>query len=94
MFVNELIETKEMFTGEIADNFYVVYEETLNKDFVLKNNVCLEKDRFVEKVIYIFKGDSCSSLQKIKAYPVESLQVEKIKELIVHDLPELFNKVG
>ena len=93
MIVNELIITKEIYTDEVAENYYVIYEETLYKDFVLKNNGFLEKSRFIEKAINIFKGDSVSSLQKVKAYPLEHRAIESMKEIIVSDLPELFTRV-
>ena len=92
MIVNELILTKEIFTNEVAENYYVVYAETLNKDIVLNNNGFLEKSRFIEKEITIFKGDSFSSLQKVKAYPLEHRAIESMREIIVSDLPELFTR--
>ncbi|MFC0562297.1 hypothetical protein [Halalkalibacter alkalisediminis] len=92
MIVNELIATKEIYAGEVVENYYVIYEETRSKDFVLKNNFFLEKSSFIEKVISIFKGDSFSTLQKIKAYPIENITIESMKEIIGKDLPELFSK--
>ncbi|MFC0562300.1 hypothetical protein [Halalkalibacter alkalisediminis] len=92
MIVNELIETKEIYAGEVADNYYVIYEETLCKDFVFKNNYLFEKSSLIEKAIHIFKGDSCSSLQKVKAYPINHVALESMKEIIGKEHPEIFNK--
>ncbi|WP_227935436.1 hypothetical protein [Alkalihalobacillus deserti] len=92
MIVNELIETKEIYTGEVAENYYVIYEETVSKDFVLKNNYLLEKSSIIEKAINILKGDTFSTLQKVKAYPIENLAIESMKDIIEKDYPELFNR--
>lgn len=90
MIVKELIETREIFIDKVANNYYVVYEETLSKDFDIKHNYFFEKSSLTKKAINIFKGDSSSSLQKIKGYKIENAEIESMKEIIEKDFPEVF----
>lgn len=90
MIIYEVIETKEMLCGEISEDFHVIYEETENKEVIIENNLIVEKEGHVEKTLNIFKGDSHSTLQKVKAYPVRSMNEKDIREIVLKDFPELF----
>lgn len=91
--VHEVIDTKEMLPGEFIENYFVIYEEVENKQFDIRNNYFFVKDCFVQKNITLFKGNSYSTLQKIKAYPIDSMDERAIRETILKDFPSLFRNV-
>jgi hypothetical protein len=91
--VHEVIDTKEMLPGEFIDHYFAIYEEIENKQFDVNNNHYYVKDHFVEKNITLFKGSSYSTLRKIKVYPVKSMDVRSIREMILKDFPSLFKKI-
>jgi hypothetical protein len=88
--IYEVIQTKEMLCGEFIENYHVIYEEIENKHYEVKHNCLIEKSRIVQKYITIFRGNSYSTLQKIKAYSIEKMDIAAIRELIANDFPELF----
>jgi len=92
MKVHEVIDTKEVLPGEFIDNFFVIYEEVENKQIDIMNNFFLEKNRFIQKSITLFKGSTYSTLQKIKAYPIDCMDERAIREAILKDYPSLFKK--
>lgn len=77
MIVNELINTKDLYAWN-SWNYYVIYEE-FNKGFVLQNID-------IEKKVVLLPGDQhfswrlFSSLQKVKAYPIENIALDTMKE--------------
>ncbi len=94
MKVYEVVETMEMFRGEIIEDYYIIYEQTENKVFAKKNNHLFQQEKMVEKSIKIFKGNANSTLQKIKAYPVHRLAIGDIRETILKDFPGLFKNLN
>lgn len=93
MKVYEVIETQEMFRGEIIDNYYVIYEQTENKVFENRNNHLFQQEKFLEKTVNIFKGNPHSTLKKVKAYPISHLAYGDIREAITNDFPDLFKNL-
>lgn len=91
MKVYEVIETKEMFCGEIMEDYYIIYEQTENKVFENKDNYLFQKESFVVRTINVYKGNSNSTLQKVKTYPIKD--IGNIRKIIVNDFPGLFKKV-
>lgn len=94
MKVYEVIETMEMFRGEIIEDYYIIYEQTENKIFASKNNHLFQQEKFIEKTINIFKGNANSTLQKIKTYPIHRLAMREIHETIAKDFPGLFKNLN
>ncbi|MBT2641940.1 hypothetical protein J7I80_06870 [Bacillus sp. ISL-41] len=93
MKIYEVIQTKEVLCGEFIENYHVIYEEIESRDYEDKHNCLIEKSSIVQKYITIFRGNSCSTLQKIKAYSIEKLDIAKIRKIIANDYPELFKDV-
>jgi hypothetical protein len=91
--IYEVIETKEMLRCELIENYYAVYEETEIKEFNLDNSILIEKDTLFEKSVTLFKGNSHSTLQKVKTYNVRSHALENIGKLIYKDYPEVFKPI-
>ncbi|CAM3584993.1 hypothetical protein GCM10009865_30140 [Aeromicrobium ponti] len=91
MKVHEVIETKEMFCGEIMEDYYIIYEQIENMVFENKDNYLFQKESFVVRTINVYKGNSNSTLQKVKTYPIKD--VRNIRKIIVNDFPGLFKKV-
>ncbi|PWW27010.1 hypothetical protein [Cytobacillus oceanisediminis] len=94
MKVYEVIETKEMFHGEVIEDYYIIYEQTENKIFANRNNHLFQQERFVEKTVNVFKGNPHSTLKKIKAYPIHRLALGDIRETIGKDFPGLFKNLN
>jgi hypothetical protein len=91
MNIYEVIETEEMLRCEIIENYYVVYEKIEAKEYRTDhNNNLVEKGCSIEKTITIFKGSSYSTLQKVHSYPIDGLDLNKIRGVLLHDYPELF----
>lgn len=93
MKVHEVIDTKEMLPGEFIDNYFVIYEEIVNKQFDINNDYFFVRDHFVEKNITLFKGCPYSTLRKIKVYPIESMDEIAIRETIFKDFSSLFKRI-
>lgn len=93
MTIYEVIQTKEVLCGEFIENYHVIYEEIEHKDYEVKHNCLIEKSRIIQKYITIFRGNSYSTLQKIKGYSIEKVDIADIRELIANDYPELFKDV-
>lgn len=91
--VHEVIDTKELLPGEFIENYFVIYEEVENKQFDIKNNYFFVTDCIVQKNITLFKGNSYSTLQKIKVYPIDRMDERAIRETIFKDFPLLFINV-
>ncbi|UQX55960.1 hypothetical protein M5V91_10165 [Cytobacillus pseudoceanisediminis] len=64
MKVYEVIETQEMFRGEIIEDYYIIYEQTENKIFENRNNHLFQQERFLEETVNVFKGNPHSTLKK------------------------------
>lgn len=92
MRVHEVIDTKEVLPGEFIENFLVIYEEVENKQIDIRNNYFIVKDRFIQKSITLFRGSTYSTLQKIKAYPIDCMDERTIRETILKDYPSLFKE--
>lgn len=94
MKVYEVIETQEMFRGEIIEDYYIIYEQTENKIFGNRNNHLFQQERFLEETVNVFKGNPHSTLKKVKAYPIRHLAFGDIRETIRNDFPDLFKKLN
>lgn len=90
MTIYEVIQTKEVLFGEFIENYHVIYEEIESRDYEVKHNCLIEKSRIVQKYITIFRGNPYSTLQKIKAYSIEKMDIADIRKFIANDFPELF----
>lgn len=94
VIVQDLIETKEYFTEETKDNFFVMYEKFENSDCNCIGNMVEEKECDDEEVVQIFQGNlDCScSLRNIKSYRVgqEFKTVEDILVKIKEEHSEIF----
>lgn len=64
MKVYEVIETQEMFRGEIIEDYYIIYEQTENKIYENRNNHLFQQERFLEETVNVFKGNPHSTLKK------------------------------
>lgn len=64
MKVYEVIDTQEMFRGEIIEDYYIIYEQTENKVFESRNNNLFQQERFLEETVNVFKGNPHSTLKK------------------------------
>ena len=93
MKVYEVIETQEIFRGEIIENYYVIYEQTENKVFENRNNYMFQQERFLEETVNIFIGNPHSTLKKVKTYPIRHLAFGDIREAIRKDFPDLFKNL-
>lgn len=87
----EVIEAKEVLCGEFIEDYYAIYEETLIKNFEMKFNYLNTKDCFIEKNITIYKASPYASIQRIKTYPIEKLNIEDVHNRILIDFPGLLN---
>lgn len=91
MKISEVIVTKEMLRCELIDNYHVIYEETEIQEYTKsENNFLVEKTRSVERTITILKGNTQSTLQRVKTYRTECKNSRDIRNIIFTDFPELF----
>lgn len=90
MKVYEVIETKEMFRGEIIEDYCIYYEQTETKVFAAKDQFLFQKESFVVSTVNVYKGNAGSSLQKVKVYSIEDIM--DIRQTILNDFPHLFKK--
>ncbi|MBX9976480.1 hypothetical protein H7K21_26290, partial [Cytobacillus firmus] len=51
MKVYEVIDTQEMFRGEIIEDYYIIYEQTENKVFESRNNNLFQQERFLDETV-------------------------------------------
>jgi hypothetical protein len=91
--IYEVIETKEMLRCELIENYYAVYEETEIQEFLHDNSHLIEKETLLEKSVTLFRGNSHSTLQKVKSYNILSYALEDIGKLIYKDFPEVFKPI-
>lgn len=94
MKVYEVIETQEMFRGEIIEGYHIIYEQTENKVFENRNNHLFQQERFLEETVNVLKGNPHSTLKKVKTYPIRHLAFGDIRETIRNDFPDLFKKLN
>jgi hypothetical protein len=91
--IYEVLDTKEMLRCEFIENYHVLYEKIELRDYEIKDDCLLEKGCTIQKYITIFKGSSFSSLMKIKAYPIQVVDIIEIRKMVANDFPELFKNV-
>ncbi|MGO4888392.1 hypothetical protein ACJ2A9_11585 [Anaerobacillus sp. MEB173] len=84
MIVQGLIETKEYFTGETKDNYFVIYEKFENTDAVFKGNIVEENHCGTEEFIQILRGnEECScSLRNVISFRVGD-QCKSVDEILL-----------
>lgn len=94
VIVQDLVETKEYFTEETKDEFFVIYEKFENSDCNCEGDMLEEKECDDEEIVQIFHGNpKCSgSLRNIKSYRVgqEFGTVEEILAKIKEEHREIF----
>lgn len=88
--IYEVVYTKEMLRGELIENMYAVYEETECKIYKKEDGNLVEKNCRIQKHLTIFKGNSYSSLIRIKTYQIEDEKIKDLREMIMKDFPALF----
>lgn len=94
VIVQDLVETKEFFTEETKEDFFVIYEKFENSDCNCVGKMLEEKECDDEEVIQIFqaKPDCSCSLRNIKSYRVgqEYGNVQDILAIIKKEHKEIF----
>ncbi|WP_096201093.1 hypothetical protein [Bacillus sp. FJAT-45350] len=70
MIVHDLVETKELFVGEVKQDFYVVYEKFENNDAVFVGKTLQTKKMGTEEVVQIFRGEKEHSLRNVEKYQI------------------------
>lgn len=88
--IHEVLEMKELFKDEINENFNIYYEESLDKDIAIQDYKIIEKNDVVSKTVNVYKGNTHSTLQKVKTYSFENQNMTHIRETISLDFPGIF----
>ncbi|SEM21436.1 hypothetical protein SAMN05192533_101444 [Mesobacillus persicus] len=94
MKIFEVLVSKEMLRCELIESYHVIYEETEMTEFTNnEHDFLVEKKRFVERTLTILKGNTQSTLQRVKTYRTECKNARDIRTIIYNDYPEIFKTI-